>query len=36
MVGWVAWAGQQAKAKGMGEPAGLDKKRKRKSIKNDF
>jgi hypothetical protein len=34
MVGWVAWAGQQAKAEGVGRPAGLEKKRKIKSIKN--
>jgi hypothetical protein len=33
-VGWAAWAGQQAKAEGAGGPAGLEKKRKRKSIQN--
>jgi hypothetical protein len=36
MVGKVAWAGRQAKADGMSGPAGLEKKRKRKSIKNRF
>jgi hypothetical protein len=34
MVGEAAWAGRQAKAEGVGGPAGLEKKRKRKSIKN--
>jgi hypothetical protein len=28
------WAGRQAKAEGVGRPAGLEKKRKQKSIKN--
>jgi hypothetical protein len=32
-VGWVVWACRQAKAEGVGGPAGLEKKRKRKSIK---
>jgi hypothetical protein len=35
-VGWVVWAGWQAKAEGVGGLAGLEKKRKRKSIKIDF
>jgi hypothetical protein len=26
MVGWAAWAGWQAKAEGVGGPAGLEKK----------
>jgi hypothetical protein len=34
MVGWAAWASRQAKAEGVGGPAALEKKRKRKSIKN--
>jgi hypothetical protein len=34
MVSWVAWAGRQAKVEGVGGAAGLEKKRKRKSIKN--
>jgi hypothetical protein len=34
-VGWVVWAGRQANAEGVGGPAGLEKKRKKKkSIKN--
>jgi hypothetical protein len=33
-VGGVAWASQQAKARGVSRPAGLEKKRKRKSIQN--
>jgi hypothetical protein len=35
-VGWAVWAGWQAKAEGVGVAAGLEKKRKRKSIKIDF
>jgi hypothetical protein len=35
-VGWAVWASRQAKAEGVGEPAGLEKKRKRKYIKIDF
>jgi hypothetical protein len=34
MVGWAAWAGQQAKAEGVGGPVGWKRKLKRKSIKN--
>jgi hypothetical protein len=33
-VGSVAWAGRLAKAEGVGGPAGLENKRKRKSIQN--
>jgi hypothetical protein len=31
--GLASWAGRQAKAEGVDGPAGLEKKRKRKSIK---
>jgi hypothetical protein len=34
MVGWAAWVGRHAKAEGVSGPVGLEKKRKRKSIKN--
>jgi hypothetical protein len=33
-VGSVAWVGRLAKAEGVGGPAGLENKRKRKSIQN--
>jgi hypothetical protein len=33
-VGWVAWVGWQAKARGVGGLAWLEKKRKMKSIRN--
>jgi hypothetical protein len=33
-VGWAAWAGRQAMARGVGGSARLEKKRKMKSIRN--
>jgi hypothetical protein len=38
MAGWAAWVGRQAKAEGVGRPAGLEKKRKEKEnpLKIDF